>query len=271
MSEIIVKKKRKYTHTDKGRLGMTKLNNKGKQMTIVSYTIADNITIEFKGEKNLVKTSYNNFKNGTVQSYIDSLVFGHGIIGKEHARDKDGNLYHSYICWHNMIQRCFSEKAKIVRPTYRDATCCDEWLYFANFKNWYDKNFYSIENERIDLDKDIIHKGNKIYSPENCVFAPQNINVMFIRKEEHRGLLPIGVRKNVQKENTRMYNAVCSDAGRGNVKSKHLGSFITAELAFGCYKNYKENLIKEVADEYKDKIPVKLYQAMYNYIVEITD
>ena len=31
------------------------------------------------------------------------------------------------------------------------------------------------------------------------------------------------------------------------------------------------NLQEEVADYYKDKIPTKLYDAMYNYQVEITD
>ena len=33
----------------------------------------------------------------------------------------------------------------------------------------------------------------------------------------------------------------------------------------------KEKYIKEVADEYKDKIPQKLYEALYAYKVEITD
>ena len=33
----------------------------------------------------------------------------------------------------------------------------------------------------------------------------------------------------------------------------------------------KENEIKLTADQYKDKIPKKLYNAMYNYKVEITD
>lgn len=51
------------------------------------------------------------------------------------------------------------------------------------------------------LDKDILNKGNKIYSPDNCIIAP----------------------------------------------------------------------IKEVADRYKDKIPSKLYKAMYGYEVEIDD
>ena len=37
------------------------------------------------------------------------------------------------------------------------------------------------------------------------------------------------------------------------------------------YKQFKENYIKQVADEYKDLIPEKLYNAMYEYEVEIED
>ena len=52
---------------------------------------------------------------------------------------------------------------------------------------------------------------------------------------------------------------------------KYLGLYITIEQAFSAYKNFKENYIKEVADEYKDRIPQKLYDAMYRYEVEIDD
>ena len=50
-----------------------------------------------------------------------------------------------------------------------------------------------------------------------------------------------------------------------------IGRFDTPEEAFYAYKQFKENYIKEVADEYKDSIPQKLYEAMYRYEVEIDD
>ena len=40
------------------------------------------------------------------------------------------------------------------------------------------------------------------------------------------------------------------------------------------YKKFKESYIKQVADDYANKypnFPDKLYNAMYNYEVEITD
>lgn len=52
-----------------------------------------------------------------------------------------------------------------------------------------------------------------------------------------------------------------------------IGSYNTMSEAFSAYKEYKENLIKEIADiEYKNgTITKKCRDAMYEYIVEIND
>ena len=54
-------------------------------------------------------------------------------------------------------------------------------------------------------------------------------------------------------------------------KKIKLGTFNTAEEAFARYKVYKEDFIKDIAEQYKDKIPDKIYQAMMNWQIEITD
>ena len=56
-------------------------------------------------------------------------------------------------------------------------------------------------------------------------------------------------------------------------KQKFLGYFPINKpfQAFTCYKAFKEKYIKQVADEYKDIIPQKLYEALYKYEVEIND
>ena len=115
------------------------------------------------------------------------------------------------------------------------------------------------------LDKDILYKGNKIYSPKNCVFAPNNINTLFISCNSKRGDFPIGVTFN---KRDKIFIAQCNDkTGR-----KHIGRFSNAEDAFyKGYKPFKEHYIKEVAEDYKDQIPQNLYNAMYNYKIEITD
>lgn len=77
-----------------------------------------------------------------------------------------------------------------------------------------------------------------------------------------RGNFPIGIIKNKNRFLCRL-----------NIKSKSffLGRFNTPEEAFQVYKAAKEKQIKEVADDWKDKIEPRVYQAMYDYQVEITD
>ena len=70
-------------------------------------------------------------------------------------------------------------------------TVCEEWLNYSNFKVWYDQN--RIKGMALDLDKDILFKGNKVYSPETCCFVPHAINTLFLNGKKNRGDLPLGV------------------------------------------------------------------------------
>lgn len=165
-----------------------------------------------------------------------------------------------------MIQRCYSKKFQAKHPAYIGCSVCDEWKNYQNFAEWCISNYYEIQNEKMQLDKDILIKGNKIYSPDTCVFVPQRINKLFIKSNKSRGEHPIGVSYD---KNRNKFTSQCSKQYLNNIG--YLGSFETELEAFNVYKEFKENYIKQVADEYKDKIPKKLYYAMYNWKVEITD
>ena len=163
-----------------------------------------------------------------------------------------------------MVQRCYDEKYHNKRISYKDCTVCDEWLCFQNFAQWYDNNYYEIDNEKMHLDKDILHKNNKIYSPDNCIFVPEHINTLFTERQNDRGVYPIGV--HIHKK-TGHFEARCSTL-EGRI---YLGVYDTPTQAYKVYKHFKEKYIKKMADFYKDKIPIKLYEALYRYEVEITD
>ncbi len=165
--------------------------------------------------------------------------------------------------WQNMKKRCYDKKYHNMRPTYKDCNLCEEWKCFTNFKEWYNKNYYKVDNERMCLDKDILIKGNKLYSPNTCIFVPARINSLFTKTNKKRGNLPIGVYSYKSK-----FKVQCNNK---NGKRTFLGYYNTKEEAFNAYKEFKENVIKQIANEYKEKIPERLYNAMYNYKVEITD
>ena len=118
------------------------------------------------------------------------------------------------------------------------------------------------------LDKDILCKGNKIYSRETCIFVPQRINNLFVKSDKARGKDSIGVTPN----SSGNYEVQCCN---GYGKQIYLGSYSSKEQAFQVYKEYKEKVIKEVIDSYEGKIPEPFYSklktAMYNYEVKIDD
>ena len=159
-----------------------------------------------------------------------------------------------------MLERCYSKKKHKKRPTYVESYVDNRWHNFKTFAEWSECNWKHWMDETWHLDKDILIKGNKIYSPETCCFVPRTINTLFTKSEAKRGDYPIGVSK---EKNYRKFKAT--------FKKTTLGRYTTAEEAFQAYKDAKEKYIKEVADKWKGLISDKVYQAMYNYQVEITD
>ena len=261
-------KRKSFAKVANEKLGQTVMQNCGEICFIVEYVNSGDITVQFKATGELVKTEYGNFVKGNVKSHFTATVFGVGITGLEPTRDENGEQLDSYICWCNMLKRCYSAKFQEKYPTYIGCRVCDDWLYYPNFKNWYDENYYEINNKKSELDKDVLIKGNKIYSPDTCVFVPQFINKLFTKSQKRRGELPIGVS---YYKASKKYRASLSVFKNEKKTFKHLGYFDTVNEAFEVYRRAKEDNIKEIADNYKDEIPAKLYKAMYAYEVEIND
>ena len=263
------------------RIGETNVSNEGCTMKIVEYNNALDIVIEFQDEhKYRLHTNYQAFKNGVCKNPFFPSVFGHGYLGVDKNSNvpkmsefKDGKCVHTweYNKWQSMLQRCFDNKLKEKHPTYKDTACCERWLCFVNFLEDLEilKQEYSWnENEKLNLDKDILHKGNKIYGLENCVLVPQWINILFIKCDAKRGEYPIGVSYHKQRKK---YRAFCNING----KLKGLGYYSTPLEAFNAYKIAKEQEIKRVANECilkgfisKDS---RLYKAMISYQIQIDD
>lgn len=258
----------------KERLNEERLNNQGCLMKIVEYNDALDIVIEFQDEyKARVHTEYSNYKRGNVKNPYYPSVYGVGITGNKYPTWIIGTDNHTkeYRAWMNMLIRCFDKKTKERYPTYKDATCCKEWLLFENFYEWLHKqeNFEKwYVNDDWHLDKDIILKGNKTYSPETCCLVPYNVNKLFIKHELYRGNLPIGVTKCKNRDG---YIIRCMNPITG--ERDYLGYRTSLNESFNLYKSYKEDIIKQVAQiEYaKGDITEQCYRAMMNYEVEITD
>ena len=249
----------------KDRTGETRINNNGEEMKIVRYGNAFDIDVQFVKDGTIIEHKYyNNFKRGLIKNPMKPSFYGIGCIGigKFKPYDENGKPTKCYIAWVGMLERCYCSKYQDKYPTYKDCRVCEEWHNFQVFAEWYYNHYYEIENEKMNLDKDILCKGNKVYSPDTCVFVANSINVLFTKRNNSRGKYPIGVYKKGNKFKAQL--------NKDNEKI-HLGYFNTPEEAFLAYKQAKEEYIKEMAEKYKSQIPHELYEAMIAYEVEIDD
>lgn len=252
------------TNLGKHRIGETAENAFGSKMEIVDYKNASDVLIRFIDSGELVSSFYRNFKRGEIRSSFDKTQYGIGYLGKgKYNASVDKKNTPHYSTWISMMSRCYDDKVHKRQPTYKDTTVCEEWHNFQNFADWYENNYYEIEGEIMCLDKDIIVKDNRVYSPSTCIFVPKRINSLFTKSNAKRSSLPIGVYKSYSKYETKCNN------GRGEVK--YIGVFNTIEEAFQAYKQFKEKVIKHIAEEYKNRIPFILYESMMNYRVDIND
>ena len=178
-----------------------------------------------------------------------------------------------YEKWTSMLKRCYSESMHKKRPSYIDCEVCDEWMYYKYFYEWMhrQKNFTILENigEKYHLDKDILFKNNKIYSPDTCELVPYIVNTLFLSCRLKRGKFPIGV---YYEKSSKKYKAQCRNFFTG--KYINLGRYDDPDDAFYLgYKPFKEEIIKRVAkQEYaKGTIAKRCFDAMMNYKIEIND
>lgn len=187
----------------------------------------------------------------------NKLICGVGIKGDGESWF-NGHILKSYDVWSSMIKRCYSTKSYIYHPTYIGCTVCEDWHYYPTFKRWFDKNYI----ETFQLDKDLIVKGNKIYSPDTCVFIPSQINTLFHDQKKTRGNYPIGVTK-------------CERLGKFiarmsvDSRTKHLGVYTDPHIAHQVYLLAKKDHIISVANEWKDKINSNVYEALMREAQEL--
>ena len=255
--------KRGSVNKDENRIGFKSISKSSNQnMIIIEYINSKNITIEFEDGTIVKNVEYRHFKEGSVRNPYYPSVCGVGYLGQGKYKSSVNREHtYSYKVWMDMLARCYSEKTLTKHPSYKGVTVCEEWKCFQNFGAWCEENLKPYM-KGWELDKDILFKGNKIYSPDTCDFVPNEINIIFKLNKNNRGALPIGA--------TRHGNSYQSYVSINSIQLL-IGTYSTPEQAFQAYKVAKEKYIKEKADEWKGRIKNRIYEAMYNWVIEIND
>ena len=244
---------------ENSRIGEIHTNREDCKMVIIAYRGCMDCDVQFEDGTIIKSRQYSDVVRRKVKNPYYPSVCNKGFIGiGEYQKSDNGKITKVYAKWSDMLRRCYDQKYHKIRPTYIGCTVDSQWLNFQVFAKWFEENY----RENFVLDKDILIKGNKIYSSKVCRFVPNEINSLFTKSDKTRGKYPIGV-----KPNKGGFQAYCNISG----KQETLGTFKTPEKAFQAYKKAKEKEIKSIANFCKNIIPIDIYETMVNYKVEITD
>ena len=241
---------------------LVKTNNFG-YLLITRYVSSREVYSKFIDTGYEVKTTMQQLLKGNINDRLKPTVFGVGVIGECLTVDSCGNRLKEYQVWKGMLERCYSDKFQAKKPTYKGCIVSENFVCYPYFKKWCTKQV-GFGNKGWHLDKDILSKGNKVYSEDTCCFVPQEINSLLVRSNATRGKYPLGVSYLTR---LGMFEASVSLGGR----NKRIGRFYNAQEAFYAYKEVKESYIKEVANKWRGNIDHRVYEALMSWNIEITD
>ena len=160
-----------------------------------------------------------------------------------------------YRVWVDMLRRCYSTKLQEKYPTYKGCSVSEEWLRFSNFRRWMESQDWN----GMQLDKDILLEGNKIYSAETCVFVTSKVNTFTIDCRASRGDWLIGV--NLDKERGKFLSR-CSNPF--TKKQENLGYFTYEQEAHQAWLERKLEFAHLIAEEQTDERVARALIERYN-------
>ena len=231
---------------------------------ILKYNDRANVEIQFVNTGYEMVARLNHIRNGNVKDTYSPSVCGVGILGTKYPPSVNGVKTKEYVLWKDMLTRCYNDAYKKKRPTYEGCKVSENFKSYEYFYEWC-QNQIGFNNKGWHLDKDLLIKGNKVYSENTSVFLPSGINMVLVKHTPSRGKHPIGVSW------CKTNKAFVAQVGKNKGKRERLGYFKTELEAFNAYKKAKEDFVKEQANNWKSQIDSRAYNALMNYQVEITD
>ena len=193
-------------------------------------------------------------------------VYGIGINDADYLVSLNDNGASPIYCpfyslWRSMLSRCYAPSSPRIARNYKGVTVCDSWHWFMTFRAWVKTQDYKGK----ELDKDLLSPGNKVYSPEACMFVTSEVNSAISAR--NRGKMPFGVAAVKLKTRTK-YHAVgyvgVGDKGRSG--TFNLGCFDTVEEAAGVCINHKHTMILDLAARQEDS---RVIRGLLRYAKEV--
>lgn len=234
-------------------------SNDGQVATIIHYENNRNVTVRFDETGYEMTTHLNNIRSGRFKDATIASVYGVGFLGiKMRSKPDPLNLQ----VWVRMLQRCYDPNSQYYYLYGGSGvSVCEEWHNFQNFSNW--AIAVKFREDKWHIDKDIIHRGNKVYCPDFCSFVPGEVNSIVVdsRNKTVGSGLPPGV--DFSKKLGKYRARICLFG-----KTRNLGFSDDPMELFLKYKAAKEETIKILAEKYRNRLDPRVYESLMNW--EIT-
>lgn len=232
--------------------------NSSGNIIILEYVNYLTVRVKFINSGSECLTTMTQVLKGTVKDRSIPTVYGHGILGNVYSSKIDGRPTHEYTIWHHMLRRCYNETYHSVNPSYSDCIASQNFLHYTYFYEWCQRQI-GFNNEGWELDKDLLIKGNKVYSEDTCVFLPKEINQALITRYMYTSEYPTGVFITKTGRFQAQYSV-------GGVKT-HVGIYDEPLEAFLAYKQAKEQYLQYLAYKYEELLDPRAFNALLYYQV----
>ena len=248
----------------KGCVGKICKSKSSGDFKILKYNNSRNVVIQFLKTGFETVARLDHIKSGEIKDPYSPSVCSVGISGTKYPSKVNGVTTKEYDLWNGMLVRCYSDNFKKKNPTYEGCEASENFKSYEYFYEWCQKQI-GFNNEGWHLDKDLLIKGNKVYSETTCVFLPQEINKILTKRTTSRGEYLIGIYW------SKTHKAFKAQVGKNKGGREYLGLFNTELEAYNAYKIAKESFVKEQANNWKSQIDPRAHEALMKYTVNITD
>ena len=242
----------KITKVKEGVVYKTKFNG---ELLVLERHRNDKVLVKFTdrfGFETITRESH--ILEGNVRNPYHPRVYGVGYTGEGIYSKTTHELI--YKMWSRMLERCYSDKWHVKKPSYIECTVHEKWHNLQNFAEWFTKQKYC--GVGYELDKDLLIKGNKVYGSDTCLLIPRKINSTINVANSSNTTGFVGVIRHFGKYQSNI---------TVNGKTRTLGTFNTPEEASAAYVKVKEQYVKDIAISKKEAICKKTFDALMKWSV----
>lgn len=164
------------------QVGYKFTNTSGYEYEVIERTGPSTHKIRFLESGYEINADNRNIVHGSIKDRLQPSVYGVGCLG---YINNINDYIIEYKMWAHILERCYNKKCNRYKMYGGSGVIiCERWkrfdLFLQDLPFIPGYNIILIKQGLLQLDKDFkqfgIEKEYKVYSPETCVFLPENIN-----------------------------------------------------------------------------------------------